>query len=407
MDLNFKAIYNQISGNRFIGISVYLTEDGFYVFGCEVNRVNDEFRINKQFSFSNSFNELVSLVDSTYPIVLQIDGKGVVHKKTNEKDITDEFVGKIVFPGLNLSDFFVQLKESSQNDTFISICKKTQILELISQLKENDFHTVDVSLGPFSISPFLSDISCAEDFIQVSDYSIELVNNSITNLTKINSRITQKYQFQDEEVDGDILVSYCAVLHYYVYSHIETKSEVSTIIYNMQRQVKFKRYFLALAFLGPLLLFVFLLGNFWLYASYSGKFENVNLVYSQNKEILEQLSDLEDDFSARQIFAANNSFNISSADVKFCDRIAFSLNKGIELTKMEINPILLAIKKEKQILYQPETILIEGEALDESVLRKWIDKLDYEEWINEVKIVKFIHEENKPLYFGLKIKYTI
>ena len=399
--MNFNSIYNQILGNRYVGLSIWLLEGGFKAYGVEVIKRKDEYKIDKTFEFSEKIEELKELVIGEYPLILNIDGAGIIHKNAQKQNIDQEQIEQSLFPGLNLSDFFVQKHINTNNTGYVSIANRSKILSIIEELKTIGFFTVDLSLGLFSIENYLSYITYENEEIRISNWDVSLEDNLISKLSKTDN--PQKYyiNFQDEQVDSYMLVPYCSTISYHLNNH--TVISDFPELQKFKKESKFRRYYISVVFIAPIILLVGLLINFSFYSHFNSQLESSKINYALNRSTLSELEKLEKSLDSKQKFIKESLIGSSSADIKYCDRIALSLSKDIVLTRMEVNPLLFKIKKDKEVKFNTNLIKIEGEASKESSIRNWIDALNSESWIREVKITNFVNEDKKPITFALKI----
>jgi hypothetical protein len=407
MRIEIPEIIAHIKGNRFIGLSVFFLDDEFEVVGCELVREKEDLDIVRCFRFSNDFGSLKQYVSGFFPVVLSIDGKGILHKKIPGETTLEEGAEGNFFPGIDLNSFWIQRIRLNSGDCYLSVGRKKQIDSVISGLKTSDFHIIGCTLGPFVIENFLNVIVPVDQQLDLGNVVLTIHQESVQSYHRSRSGGSFQYFLQEEAFDGEILLPFCLVMASVTGILNSGNSLQLPALEEMKVQSLYKRRFFRVITAGGLGTLLILLVNFLMYSRYSGDLNRMIVPYNQNKKVLEQLNVLELELEGKNLFMKKNNLTGHSAKAWYCDRIASLVTDSIDLERMVIAPVKGNIRESKQIRYNRNTIRIEGIGVNEKALSSWVALLDGEKWVKDVIIEKFIHDENKPVFFILKVDINI
>ncbi len=399
--MDFLTICNHIRGSRYIGVSALMNGVITEFCGCEIIKKKNEFEVYKSFQCNQGVKDIKNHVSGEFPLVLNIEGKGVIHKVVENINLNDKDIGKSLFPGVVLEEFFIQIHQNKNGTGYISICRKELIMNLIEEFKQYGFLVIALKLGPFSIESFLPDIDFDNNELPLFGIMATIRDGMVDCISKNTKMLNCDVKFQEEIVNSDTLTSYCTVLDYFVNKN--SGFIKSGILRQLTKENVYRKRFLSLLYLVPLLIFLGLLINFILYSHYNKDLEKTEKSYSLNSSVLGMLKKMEGELSDKENFIKGNEITGTKADIRYFDLLAKSLPDGIILNKMEINPLQTKIKESQQVKLMENKIIIEGDVIEESVLRDWIGELNEEMWTKQVKIRKFVHEEHSALQFELLI----
>ena len=119
-----------------------------------------------------------------------------------------------LFPGLNFDNFYYQIARL-KNTSFISVCKQTELNDLIQKLKELKINLVGISLGPSSLSTILGYLK--EDLIYTHTDKITLTDAPDTSISisKTSESVPTGYHLNGLEVTNADLLSFGGVVHFF------------------------------------------------------------------------------------------------------------------------------------------------------------------------------------------------
>lgn len=403
MGIELPEIIAHIQGNRFIGLSVYFTDEGFEAVGCEVLKEKGDLKISRQFRFYNEFELLRQYVTGSFPLVLSIDGNGILHKKIEATTKFEAGSEMNFFPGIDVNSFYLLRTVFSSGESYLSVGRKEKINTVVTELKNSGFYIIGITLGPFIMDSFLNIIESNENRLILGRVELKIHQKSIQSYERCDFDNTSKYCLQQEIFQGDILLPFCLVMASVTGMLGDENSLQIPGLEDMRIQNLFKKRlfrFLALAVVG----IFFVLGlNFILYSAYSQDFEELLVPYNQNEKVLDELMILENKLEEKRLFMQENNLTGNSDKAWYCDRMGALIVDGVELERMEIFPVAGKLRESKKIRYSQDVVRIEGVSVDEIALRSLIGLLEEENWVNEIVVEKYIKAEENPISFSLKI----
>ena len=96
-----------------------------------------------------SAEELKKNIGKKEPMMISINGKGVIHKKTTLPDSTNpELILNGVLPGSNPQEFSYQVTESGSGQCFVSLIRNSSLNELLEELKKASPNVPRKNNGP-------------------------------------------------------------------------------------------------------------------------------------------------------------------------------------------------------------------------------------------------------------------
>src|ERR1035437_3812148 len=125
------------------GVSIWLNSDGELNIGLTVfSLVGKLFRIIKTSKYNN-ISEAKDQIAVGSPLVLSIDGYGIIHKLVDSKD-GDETITKIL-PNAKLSDLYIQkIDQGEAGKVIFSVSRKEKINEIIDSFNELGLYPYDI-----------------------------------------------------------------------------------------------------------------------------------------------------------------------------------------------------------------------------------------------------------------------
>ena len=84
-------------------------------------------------------------------------------------------------------------------------------------------------------------------------------------------------------------------------------------------------------------------------------------------------------------------------------RIVNSIPENVGLTSIKVNPTRKKIKNFEKIVFETNTIIVNGNSNSSLPINTWIKKLNKENWISKIEILDFSKSRNKKSEFTLKI----
>lgn len=140
-------------------------------------------------------------------------------------------------------------------------------------------------------------------------------------------------------------------------------------------------------FLATLL--VALLGNFFVFSQLNTQKQELSNELLLNQSVLSQLASLESQYKEKSTFLENASWMHSSDFSKKADELAALLPSKIQLTKLEMSPLIVDKTDLQKVQFDPGSIIIEGKCDQSSLLNLWKKEVSQLKWVKKIKIEEY------------------
>ena len=165
--MNLKDIWHKqfFKASKIAGVDIQINSDGAYSFSFVVLKMQrNNLSIVKSKSAIRSIDELISnLSKENCPLVLSLNGKGIIYKSLNEKFAgTYQDALQKVFPSGNEHEFHVQLFHGFNDNAFIAVIRNQALDEILALFKSSKLPVINIVLGMYSLEllvAFLQDQS--------------------------------------------------------------------------------------------------------------------------------------------------------------------------------------------------------------------------------------------------------
>jgi Tfp pilus assembly protein PilN len=374
-----------------IGIIRNENEELYHV--LTVRKKGNKVMIVSMSSF-NEFEDLKKNIDHNLPLLLFIDGKGVLNKAVdfnNEADI-------IWYKNIDLNSIYHTSLKGLSID-FISFSRKNIITDTITKFKQNNFQIIDIYLGSF-ISAILIN-SLKKETIISNDLVLEFKNDKLLSFVKqADFSKKENYIIGNETITNTYLPLYAAVIDFFVQSNeiLKTKVEIlnpDEIIY--KKAFKYFGITILIGFLTSLLV------SFILIQYYSSKNAELTIQNIYTDKNYQRTLDLEKQKENKQKILLESGFSSSKFLSFYSYEIIKIVPKDVSLTVLEITPLTNEAKTDKKLIFESNTINVKGETSNESSFSKWMQSLKKMNWLENFEIISLKKDKKNKSQFEVKI----
>ena len=329
------------------------------------------------------------------PVILHFTGEVVITKKIGAGSLKN----RELFFGRSPEDFYVH--EVTQEETFVSICRKTIIDEYIQK-----FIHIPVKIYGFGLGPLISlsfhQLSGLE-FIKTGKYLVSFKDGNILEVQESYDSNQEEYKLHDDTLTNTEIGAFSTFLNYLnpgENTHREIPSEVIDGNYlKEERTLKVLGFSIILFFLTSLLISYAVVSYYnSRYLQYEEKLFYLNETYSNLKQ-LEKEQELNKAIISESGLLSENYISSYLTD------LAVSIPNDIRLNVLEYNPISKKIKDGGPVLMKKGEFKITGETGSSAVLNDWITSLKALSWCKNIEILSFTKNRNNELEFELRIFY--
>lgn len=374
-------------------VSVFRTEESEVFNLLKIKKNNSKLEILSTDSFI-SFEDLKGVLDIKIPIVLHVDGKGVLNKRI---ELNNE-VDRVWLKNLDYSTIHF-LSYTNLRYQFLSFCRKNVAEDIVEKIQKENYQIIDLYIGCLSSVLFINTINKTK--IISGDYALSFDNNELVEIEKnINTDDVINYELGDKVLSNYQLPLYGAGVNFYLKQKEITKSHCNSI--NVE-EVYYKKAFDKLGVIMIITFFFLLLTSYTLIQYFNSKNAQLNLesVYSnQSFKLLQKLEKQKEN----KLKIVNETGIASS---KFITFFSYDLTKSIpsELNLLDVNvfPVINEVKATERVEFSPKIIVVKGFTNNEPKLNEWFQQIRAFSWINNLEIISIKRDKKNVSYFEIKI----
>ncbi|WP_164030252.1 hypothetical protein [Spongiivirga citrea] len=343
---------------------------------------------------ANEIEQLANKLPKKQHAFLTINTKQVL-TKTIPKSGTISALLNEAFPNIAIDHFYYSFCEGATT-TFISICRKEIVNDLVSSYQKEGIKVVQILLGPIGIkelTPFISGNLISNGF------KTTIEDNDIKNIEKSESSEDFNYHINGLDISSQSLLAFSGALQ-----SVLRKENANSNLVDRNNQVKTDylqdRFFFVFSRVAIALLLGSLLINFFLFSYY---FDGVNTLQQQaqtNTTNSGKLLELNEKVKRKQQLSENLLNAASSKSSKQIDEIITILPAAVVLEEINYQPLLRAIKNDSAINVKANEIFISGTTANKESFTAWVAMLESLNWIKSV-LTSSYEEGNRTANFEL------
>nr|WP_199001213.1 hypothetical protein [Flavobacterium sp. ASV13] len=341
-----------------------------------------------------TFESLLKTADKKTPLLIVLEGKGVLNKEINfDNEVDVNWQKNIDYNAI----YYTDIKGLKSN--FISFCRKNIVDETIIRFQKNGFQIVDVYIGSF-LAALLNNVLKKEVLLS-ADLRLEFENEKLLSFSKQNETAKPTdYKVGDETVSNIFLPLYGAIIHFFV-----KPKEVSKTI-NPALSSEELIYKKAFNVLGITILTGFLtslLISYFLIQYYGTKNSELNLQTVYSNQSYQLILDLEAQ-KEKKLNILKESGVLSSKFLSYYGyEIIKSIPGNISLNELNVVPLQEEYKENKKAFFDSKTIILKGETYQEASFNNWLDGLKKMDWLQRFEIISLKKDKKNKSIFEIKI----
>jgi len=361
-------------GNRFCGIE-HTTKNGEELIVATLLKKHKN-QIDFEDSFeASSIKEIINFLPKRQHITLAINNANVITKT---------------------------IKIEQSKNSFVSICRKEYIDNLIEEYTKANVPIINFSLGNMIVSS-ISKFAKNEEKLTSSNALIPIENKEILDIEKTEIESENKLDINGLTVTNIQLLSFSGALNTVL------KEDNTSTNYDDQKQFLKNEYnntriFNQFLKFGGLFLLGLFLVNFLFFNHY---FNNVNTLQQAsqiNLSAKEKVVTLNESVNKTKEMVDNMLKSNSSKSSFYTNAIIQSLPSSILLSEVNYQPLIKRIKADKIIELEHNIILVSGDSNSSESFSKWINDLEINNWIDSIEIIEYSDVSKSKSVFSIKIK---
>ncbi|WP_417887125.1 PilN domain-containing protein [Zunongwangia sp.] len=386
------AVINHILNNN--------SEKSFLSYCSTASLVKNEFQLttNAIVSSSKELERILKKIKHAY-IIISSD-KVLIRKIEKPSNNSISLLDK-AFPNLNKDDFFYETLEEG-NYVFVAICRKSEVIEIIEFYKKYNIFCINLSFVFFKTSILKKVLP--ENFI-AGQFSIKTKQQIITNYEYVEdiTDLDTKYKIGEDLINSVFLPNVCA---FSVYFEKAIDPDLETYLSkNRTHAIQNKILKTGLPIGLGIILFILLI-NTIIYTHYFNKLENLKINQQYEIAKLNNYKSLEKEIDSlnHDLLQLNNKQLYPPSYV--INRIIAVVPTSISIFNLSYQPILKRIENNSSIQLKKNSIDIQGNTSDPTSVSLYLNQLENEPFVSEVKIKNFQQKDNTyTFYITLQLKH--
>lgn len=395
-----------MKSSRVYGVDIQLNDAGDVLCNAmELFRKNNEVEIIAQHQGLTSYEVLFNNITRNHPVMLSVDGKGLIHKVVKTERQDDDMVDfdrliNQVFPNYNDNDFYVQQITDNPALIYLTIVRKEVIDSIVRLFKERGFFVLNVSLGPFVLNQFQSALS-SYDGIHANNCSISLENGEISAVSRKADTGEATYNIYNQSITGNMLMAYAIGFNFFINDlPILATDDIAL----QKEEYLYKNAFTYGLYTAVFLVFILLLINFFCFEHYNKRLISAQGTYIQQTALANQLDSLEKEILIKDSFIRSNKFLETSKVSFYADKLAYHMPEAITIDELLFFPRERDHLNRDEMKFKSDLIKVSGTTSNTEDLNLWIKFVKQQNWVKSLNMTSLKQPEvSMNTYFEYEI----
>ena len=385
-------------GSRFCGIE-HTTANGHQkLYVTLLKKTKKEVDIESSLE-SESIEDIINKLPKKQHAILIINNEKVLTKKIESDQTEDLKLVYKAFPNISMDNFYYEIVKQ---DTvhFVSICRKDDVEELITQYKAQGISIINVSLGSIIAFGICGYISSKTVF--TSNAKLLKEDKTIISIENTIDVEQHTYNINGVYVNNYLLLSFSGALTTLL-NNIQSNTNFEAQEQLLLSDYKQKRFFSQFLKLGLIFMFGLLLINFFIFNHYFNKVNNLQQTSQINQTTKLTVLKLNERVNKTQKMVDDMLKSSASKSSFYTNAIMQSLPSSILLSELNYQPLQKRIKAEQPIKVFSNILLVSGSSSNSVDFSKWIAKLETNNWVSTTEIVSYEDVSKGVSNFSIKL----
>ncbi|MGY4538131.1 Tfp pilus assembly protein PilN [Mucilaginibacter sp. UYNi724] len=391
------------------GVSLQISRNNdLRVTACAVSRKKNQLEIHKKVTGLYSIKQLPEFLPAKSIVSLNLNGKGVLHKRTEKFEKLTPEIFRGLLPNSEPADFYMQHFTSGAY-AYISMIRKSDADKWLAEFKSIGIEIIMLSLGPFPVYSIMKQLNVyGGDFLFDGH---EIVRDEADDWTgysyREDSRSPYPLKADLEALDESLLVPYAAAFQVVLENRLlPVKAQVSVVdaaLVQLTEKNKLKLYGLIL--LG--FFFVVLSLNAWVFSKLFRENNELEATTLSSQQNTADLNDMEGQIKKKEVLLKQFGWDQDLNKALMIDRLASVLPADVTLDEVSVNPVDPAeSRKLKRLQFRDRNIQVNGTSAGILSVNEWVARLKVMSWVKNCTIQSFtIDPEKQTGQFILTIQF--
>lgn len=336
--------------------------------------------------------DLISKIDLKKPVVIVLDGKGVLNKKIafdNEDDLN--WQKNIDYNSIYYTTY------KTEKVSFVSFCRKNILDEWVDFFQKKAIQILDFYIGTFVCSLVNRQLSRSNLIANTTELIFE--EDELVNYVKQNE-VESNYLLENLSFNSYSLPLYAVGVQFFITDERISKSEFNT---NTNEEQIYKKAFNVFGLIMLIGFFVLLLMSYFGIQYYYSENAELNMKNVYSNKAYQQIVNLEIQKQDKETIIKD----VGLLSNKYLSFYAYNLFQSIPnqilLNEIAISPIEKEFKNNEKIAIAAGKIEIKGITVDENVFNQWLKNIKKFDWIQKFEIESLKKDKKNNTQFSIYI----
>lgn len=400
-----------MKSNSVAGLEIILLPDGSYeLYLVILKKQKNTLVTENQAEQLHSFAEAKKLIDPKTPVVLIINGKGVIHRKVRrtENDTNASLLSKCL-PNAVTTDFALQQLPLNADEVFVSIIRTDILKDILQQLIKHQLTSISSCfLGPFvltNVLPLLEKEVISHSYVYVHQFRLQFYEQQIISLEVAAEPSMKQYRIGNEQLSARLLTAFAGAVSYFTQN--ENNISNTELLDELKKEFKQKQKFELRGWAALIITFLILIVNYLFFNYYWTKNKEMNAELELTQVALQRYTKLKSDYDQKRLFLEQNGLLENSRTSYYADQLAKALPASIQFTGLNIHP-----QKKKKVgeedngfFFETKIILISGNCKRNTELNEWMKQMKKQNWVENFTLLNYRQDNaNEDGVFLIEVK---
>lgn len=403
---------NMLKPSSAAGLQVTILPDGNFRYRLVILKKNQSALTTELQSTSlKSLAQVKQKLDPKIPLVIVLDGKGIVYRKVyaKENESSTVLLSKLL-PNANADDFVMQRTSLNEEEMILSVIRLSVFTELMNELIANGLTSVaDVYIGPVVLTNILQllDKQLVESgYLHVDQFGLKINEQQVTDIELTSLAPDEDIRIGNDRISRQLLIAFAAALTGFVDQ--ENTISNSEMLSHVKSEFKQKQKFERRGWTVLVTVFVLLIVNYLVFNNYWSQNKEMTMQLQLAQTALQRYEKLKLDFDQKKQFLEQNGLLESSRTSYYADELAKELPASIQFTGLNIHPQKKKKPGEEEttVSFQNKLIYITGNCSRNTELNEWMKKIKKKTWVQELVLLNYKQaniEENGVFLIEVKL----
>ncbi|MEL6636636.1 MAG: hypothetical protein AAFW73_17305 [Bacteroidota bacterium] len=397
-------IKSRLRPKRYAGVEMGQGATSYYYHLVVLEEEKGEIKTLRTKRELGSMEALVeALEDKGLPIFLSLNIRGILHKLVPGTNHGEAELLATVLPNAEEQEFWLQ-RQTGPDGVWASLVRRDAVQTVLDEFAAQELWVNQLLLGPFAVTPLWSFLD-RKEALSTSAYQLDFdANGHLQSLRRSTADAEwTSVRVEEETLPSDLLPAFGSA-----FMGLVDAPDTLAVPRVAARQEEFFqwRIFQTGGWALLLGLLVILVLNTFFYYQYKDRNQDLSSQVFLADTQLERLDSLRAQVGRQEDFMQQTSLNQNSRTSYYADRIAATLPTGLQLSELEIFPILgreRDYREDQLIRYQKDRIRIRGLCKNSLTYNEWLTTLESLDWVDRAEHLEYQDLSSRLSRFELQL----